>query len=323
MNLSAGTADKFKNFVGVNLTYKKMKLSNLHILLTYNCSLRCKHCYVFSGPRAAGKISLSQISRILNESRNLTNLGLIYFGGGEPFTQYPLLLKAVNYARQRGFKVGVETNGYFARSVDTGIRYLRPLADMGISEICISNDFLHYKDPGSSPAKRALEAAQKLNIATKWAYISQPGMGILDIENTNSAVEVLEPRLMFTGRAAETMLEDLPSSSWNSFNRCPIGDLDQSDQYYIDAYGYVQVCPGIAIGNAWERPLHHLIEEFDSRRHMIVQSLLDGGPSKLIQNVAVQPDMEYVDACHCCYSIRRELIDQYPEQLAPRQVYGL
>jgi hypothetical protein len=52
---------------------------------------------------------------------------------------------------------------------------------------------------------------------------------------------------------------------------------------------------------------------------MIVQSLLDGGPSKLIQNVAVQPDMEYVDACHCCYSIRRELIDQYPEQLAPRQ----
>ena len=298
-------------------------LSDLHILLTYNCSLKCKHCYVFSGPRAKGKISLSQISHILDEAQILANLELIYFGGGEPFTQFPLLLKTVHYARQRGFKVGVETNGYFARSVDIGIRYLRPLADMGVSEICISNDFLHYKDPGSSPAKRALEAAQKLNIATKWAYISQPGMRILDIENTNSALEVLEPRLMFTGRAAETMLVDLPSSSWNSFNRCPIGDLDQSDQYYIDAYGYVQVCPGIAIGNAWERPLHYLIEEFDSRRHVILRSLLDGGPSKLIQNLAIQPDQEYVDACHCCYSIRRELIDQYPEQLAPRQVYGL
>ena len=300
-----------------------MKSSNLHILLTYNCSLRCNHCYVFSSPRVAGKISLSQVSCILNEAQNLTNLDFIYFGGGEPFTQFPLLLKAVHYARQHGFEVGVVTNGYFARSVDTGIRYLRPLADMGVSEICISNDFHHYKDPESSPAIRALEAAQKLNIATKWAYIPQPGKGKIDIENINSAVEVLELRLMFTGRAAETMIEDLHFSGWNSFNRCPLGDLDQSVQYYIDAYGYVQVCPGIAIGNAWERPLHYLIEEFDSRRHVILQSLLDGGPSKLIQNLSIQPDREYVDACHCCYSIRRELIDQYPDQLAPRQVYGL
>jgi MoaA/NifB/PqqE/SkfB family radical SAM enzyme len=62
--------------------------------------LRCKHCYVFSDQRAPGKISLSQVSHYLNDGRNLPDLKWIYFGGGEPFTQYPLLLKAV--LRQMG-----------------------------------------------------------------------------------------------------------------------------------------------------------------------------------------------------------------------------
>ena len=294
-----------------------------HILLTYKCTLKCAHCYVYSSPRAAGNISISQISKILNEAHYLPDIETIYYGGGEPFTRFPILLKAVHRALQIGFNVGVATNGYFARSIETGIRYLRPLAEMGLSEICISNDLLHYKDPESSPAKRALEAAQILGISTKWARISPPGKLNIEIEGTIPEVEIVEPRLLFTGRAVETLVEGLPSSSWTSFNRCPRGDLGQPDQLYIDAFGYVQICPGIAIGNAWEQPLHTIIQDFESERHAILRSLAEGGPSTLIKFLDVQPEQEYVDPCHCCYSIRRELIDQYPDQLAPRHVYGL
>ncbi len=31
----------------------------------------------------------------------------------------------------------------------------------------------------------------------------------------------------------------------------------------------------------------------------------------------------YVDGCHLCYLLRRDLIDRFPEHLAPRQVYDL
>ena len=149
-------------------------VTRLHILLTYKCSLRCSHCYVYSHQRAAGKISLRKISHFLKNGRKLPDIKRIYYGGGEPFTQYPLLLKAVRRARQYGFEVGVETNGYFARTEEAGMRFLRPLAAMGIQDIRISNDRLHYRNPDSSPARRAMNAAQQLGIATTLVRIPFP-----------------------------------------------------------------------------------------------------------------------------------------------------
>jgi MoaA/NifB/PqqE/SkfB family radical SAM enzyme len=126
---------------------------------------------VFSDQRAPGKISLSQISQILNDGTRVPNLQWVYLGGGEPFTQYPLLLKGVQRSKKLDYKVGVETNGYFARSIEAGIRFLRPLAEMGINDIRISNDSWHYKNPEISPASKAVKAAQKLGIPTTVVHI--------------------------------------------------------------------------------------------------------------------------------------------------------
>jgi pyruvate-formate lyase-activating enzyme len=267
--------------------------TKLHILLTYNCSLRCKHCYVFSSQRAAGKISLSQISYILNEGLDLPNINGIIFGGGEPFTQYPLLLKAVQRARQRGYSVGVATNGYFARTVETGIRFLRPLAEMGVKELRVSNDYMHYLSPNKSPAKKALAAAKTLGLATTLVQVNLPGNGNLTGMGEHWATKVESRRLRFAGRAAESLTQDLPLSDWSQFNDCPRDDLRHPDQVYIDAYGYVQI--GV---------MH--IE----------------GPAGLIRKNGLQSSLEYVEACHCCYMTRRTLIDQYPDLLGPCHVYG-
>jgi hypothetical protein len=297
-------------------------ITRLHILLTYNCSLRCKHCYVFSDQRAVGKISLSQVSHFLNEGRKLPGIKWIYFGGGEPFTQYPLLLKAIQRARKLDYDVGVVTNGYFARTVEAGVRFLRPLALMGVKDIRISNDFLHYKNPETSPAKRALKAAKKLGIPTTLVHTAHPGVQELPGNGNDSADNVLEKRLMMTGRAVETLSEGLPRSNWQEFASCPRTDLTDPEEVFIDAYGYVQICPGISIGNACEAPLHDIIEKFAIQSHAIIQLLETKGPSGLMKDSAIHPDAEYVNPCHCCYSIRRELIDQYPDWFAPRHVYG-
>lgn len=297
-------------------------ITKFHILLTYNCSLRCKHCYVFSDQRAAGKISLSQVSHFLNEGRKLPGIKWIYFGGGEPFTQYPMLLKAIQRARKLDYDVGVVTNGYFARTVEAGVRFLRPLALMGVKDIRISNDILHYKNPETSPSKRALKAAKKLGLPTTLVRISHPWDQEFPGNGNDSADNVIEKRLMFTGRAVETLPEGLPTSNWQTFTSCPRPDLTDPEEVFIDAYGYVQICPGIAIGNAYNAPLHDIIENFGIQSHAIIRLLKTKGPSGLMKNSAIPPEAEYVSACHCCYSIRRELIDQYPDWFAPRQVYG-
>ena len=46
---------------------------------------------------------------------------------------------------------------------------------------------------------------------------------------------------------------------------------------HVDAYGNVQVCQGISIGNMWQTPLSELVRDYDAARHPIVGPLLTGG----------------------------------------------
>ena len=78
-------------------------LTNVHILLTYQYTFECDHCFLYSGPFAEGTMTLSQIRRVLDESRKIGSVKWIYFEGGEPFLFYPLLLEGVKLARDRGF----------------------------------------------------------------------------------------------------------------------------------------------------------------------------------------------------------------------------
>jgi hypothetical protein len=86
---------------------------------------------------------------------------------------------------------------------------------------------------------------------------------------------------MYAGRAAEDLIEGKPPLEWKMFTQCPRHDLTNPDQVYVDTYGYVQICPGIAIGNAWEVPLHVIINKYDPHNHPILGPLLHAGPFRI------------------------------------------
>ena len=297
-------------------------VTKLHILLTYNCSLKCKHCYVYSDQRAPGKISLSQISHFLNEARKLENIEWVYFSGGEPFTQYPLLLKAIQRARKLEFRVGVETNGYFARTEEAAYRLLKPLAHMGIEHLKVSNDFLHYQNPSTSPAIKALEAARKLGILTTLVQVSLPGSIKANPIPSPHADWIDEPRFMYTGRAAEMFADQETGADPAGLHSCPRNDLQDPDCVNIDAYGFVQLCPGIAIGNACQAPIDEIINTYDLKSHDILRIIENNGPAGLLEEYRLPAKTKIIDACHGCYAARKQLVDLYPELLGPRLVYG-
>ena len=297
-------------------------VTKLHILLTYNCSLKCKHCYVYSDQKAPGKISLSQISHFLNEGRKMEGIEWVYFGGGEPFTQYPLLLKAIQRARKLDYRVGVETNGYFARTDEAALRLLRPLANMGVEDLRVSNDAMHYQNPWTSPANRALSAAHTLGIPTTLVRIATPGKTGDNPTSALHADRIDEPRFMYTGRAAEIFAQKSQRVDWSTPNRCPREDLADPDQVFVDAYGFVQICPGIAMGNAHETPLNDIISNYGIQSNQVLSILADQGPAGLIELSGLPPGKKIVDACHGCFASRKQLIDEYPGLLGPRHVYG-
>jgi len=296
-------------------------LTGIHFLLTYSCTGECDHCFLFGSPWAAGTFTREQVERVLDQAAALGTVEMAYFEGGEPFLYYPLMLEGIRLARARGFNTSVVTNAYFATSADDAALWLSPLKDLGIADLSLSDDAFHFGDADNC-AKHALGAANALGIPVGTICIEKPRVEMA-ADGRKKGAPVVSGDVMFRGRAAEKLTEGLPRRPWREFTKCPHEDLRNPGRVHVDAYGYVHLCQGLIMGNLWDTPLSELIGAYDPDAHPIAGPLLRGGPARLAEEHEAPREEGYVDACHFCYSVRKALIDRFPEYLAPRQVYGL
>jgi hypothetical protein len=297
-------------------------LTGLHFLLTYMCNSECDHCFLYCSPYSKGTFTLSQIRKLLDEAVNIGTIEWIYFEGGEPFLFYPIMLEGIKIARNLGFRVGVVTNSYFATTAEDIEVWLKPLRKLGIEDLSISNDPYHYEDEKENPAIRAREVASRLNIPTQEIHIESPSVATGKDEEENKGKPIIGGNTMFRGRAVEKLTANLPQRWWEEFTECPHEDLESPKRVHLDPYGNVHLCQGLSMGNAWEIPLVKMVKAYDAGTHPICGPLVKGGPALLAKEYKVKHDDKYVDACHFCYLIRRELIDKFPQYLTPQQVYG-
>ncbi len=254
-------------------------LTGIHFLLSYKCLYECDHCFVYSSPNAEGTFTFEQVQNVLAEAKKNGTIEWIYFEGGEPFLYYPLLIEGIRLARSYGFKVGVVTNAYFASNVDDAVHWLKPLAEMGIMDLSISNDNFHNDGEEDSPAKIALKAAKKLGINTGSITIEEPKA--LCESDRKKGEPVVGGDVMFKGRAVEKLTEGLPRRDWKEFNECPFEDLVNPERVHVDAYGNVHLCQGISMGNMWKTPLKELVKNYNYKNNPICKPLVEGGPAKL------------------------------------------
>ncbi len=298
-------------------------LTGIHFLLTYMCNLKCDHCFVYSAPDAKGTFTLSQIRMALDEATKIGTIKWIYFEGGEPFLFYPLMIEGIKIARKIGFKVGIVTNAYFAVSEEDAELWLKPLLELGISDLSISDDSFHYEDEKDNPAKRALAAAKRLGMPVDSICIEKPTVEADIDKEQNKGAPVIGGGAMFRGRAVEKLVEGLPQRRWEEFTECPYEDLKEPERVHLDPYGNVHLCQGLSMGNMWETPLSMIVKNYNADSHPICGPLVRGGPALLAKEYNVKHEDKYVDACHFCYLVRLALLDKFPKYLAPRQVYGL
>jgi hypothetical protein len=260
---------------------------------------------------------------LLHQAANLGNLPRIIFEGGEPFSVFPLLLNSIHQARRLGFEVSVITNGFFARNEASAKNFLRPLKSLELAQLWVSDDIFHYKSVKNSPARRASQAAEALGITVHRISIEDDLCEEDSVEYPVSRTPIIPARLEIRGRAVENCTTGKPEKPWQVFTFCPLRDLDLPEKLYIDAYGNVQICHGITIGNIWQIPLPELVDSFQPAGHPIWRLLREGGPTLLAEAFEIEHSRGYQQACHLCYCVRRQLLDRFPSRLAPRQVYGL
>jgi hypothetical protein len=297
-----------------------MKLTGLHLLLTYQCTHECDHCFVWGSPWQSGTMTLTQVHEILHQAKQAGSIKSIYFEGGEPFLYYATLLSGVQEANALGFRVGIVSNGYWATSVKDAVASLEPFCGL-ITDLTISSDSYHWNEKQSQQAKDAATAAERLGIGIGTIKIAQP-------EELNAAsVEGQLPRgesaVMYRGRAVGKLAARAARDAWDRFNECKYEDLREPGRVHVDALGNLHICQGISIGNLFVKPLAEICAGYNPDNHPIAAALLDGGPTELVNRFALPYKTMYADACHLCYEARQALRPRFPEFLVPDQMYGI
>jgi MoaA/NifB/PqqE/SkfB family radical SAM enzyme len=281
-----------------------MRLSGVHLLLTYQCTFECDHCFVWGSPRQTGTMTLRTIRHILREAAQLGTVKWVYFEGGEPMLFYPVLARAVEEAAGLGFRVGIVSNAYWATDLDDAETSLQPLAGK-VEDLSLSSDLYHSNERLSQQARDAHAAAEKLGIPAGLVCIAEPETG------TRTATGQLphgEIGVMFRGRAAEALVARAPQRPWTEFLECPHEELGEPDRVHVDPFGHVHICQGISLGNILEESLREICDRYDPATHPITGPLLDGGPAELARRYEVT---------------RRALRSRFPDVLTPDQMYGV
>lgn len=296
-----------------------MQISGLHLLLTYQCSLECDHCFVWSSPWQPGTMTADQVDDLLDKAQNYEVITSIYFEGGEVFLFYPLLLHGVREAKVRGFDVGLVTNCYWATSHEDACAWLEPFREL-LSDFSVSYDSYHWPEVYGPRVQNALSAAEELGIPSGMITIARPETA--DAAEAVGQLPAGESTVMYRGRAAEKLAPRAEKRPWTEMDTCPYEDLIDPGRLHVDPFGFVHICQGIAIGNLFEQTVSEIVDAYDPPAHPICGPLLNGGPAALVRCYALPLAGEYADACHLCDSARRVLRPQFPEILTPDQMYG-
>ena len=294
-----------------------MQLNGIHILLTYQCTFECDHCFVWGSPWQTGTLTMEQIEIILKQAKD-AGVESIYFEGGEPFLYYALLVRGVAMAYEMGFSVGIVSNGYWAHTVEDALVWLEPLVGK-LEDLSISCDLFHYSEEMLQQANNAVEAAGKLGIPVGTISVAQPGE---DAANSHGQIED-EAAVMYRGRAVEKLMPRAKKQSWDTFTECPHEDFRDPGRVHLDPLGELHICQGISIGNLFKKPLTQILADYDADSHPVCGPLMNGGPVALVSEYNLPHASHYADACHLCYEVRTALRARLPDILTPNQMYGV
>ena len=308
------------NLCTLGMSEVNVKLSGLHILLTYQCTYECEHCFVWGGSTQSGVLTIEQVEQILDQA-NQAGVTSVYFEGGEPFLYYAELVKGVRLAAELGLSVGIVSNAYWAISIADALEWLEPFAGR-LADLTVSSDLYHCNKVLGEHPQNALAAAKWMNIPTGMISIGQP-----DADATQTHGQITDQgAVMFRGRATVALAPLTPPAfrhPWEEFTECPHEDLREPGRVHVDPFGYLHICQGVVIGNLFDKPLKEICASFDPDAHPICGLLLEGGPAALVSEYNLPHEATYADACHLCYQARLALRERFPQCLAPDQMYGV
>jgi organic radical activating enzyme len=272
-----------------------VKLKGLDLILTYECTSRCAHCCYRAGPGRDHTMTLAEVESYLAGVANQPIEWVLLFGG-EPFIPYELLRASVAMAARRA-AVLVFTNGSWATDPGTARLLLGRLQEAGLDQILFSVDAFHQEHVSLERIAVGVEAARSLGYGTieiDNRFLGEPNIDNAFNRRTQDLVgqlaelcDLADVRLYrgssrMVGRAADELSSYVVTQT-GPFEECAVpewlgDDILEPTTIEIHPGGWVNLCAGLALGNARQRPLDEILANYNPDGHPIIRVLTREGP---------------------------------------------
>ena len=309
----------------------------LGLMFSQTCNITCRHCGILSSPHNKNKMRLDDARGWIMEAAHIANIKQINFTGGEPFLFQDELADLLQLSRSLGFGTRVVTNGFWARTFDSGMRVLSRMKEAGLCELNFSADSFHLEFLPAATLRNALECARQLDYCRIVSFVTNSdkeplndfcslyGIQRCDVRQlipseiipllTNpetkrevkSKILVYYGQLIGLGRATEYPkdlrwfpVEVQPEGGCSEIVNKPVIYPDGDLQACCCAGG--KVSP-FTVGNLHRESLKTLIGRMFNRSHY--RFIQTEGPKALFKLVAaIRPDLprdhQYTSVCEMC-----------------------
>jgi hypothetical protein len=268
------------------------------------------------------------------------NQGL-HFTGGEPFLNFPLLVKAVEMAEElRIPSTFVETNCFWSKNDKVTMEKLARLKAAGLKGILISVNPFYAEYVPFERTERCIRISQEEFGANVMVYQQEfyhrfKALGIKDKISHEDYAELAQKghlaervELFLMGRAARQLRASYPTYPPSAFFRQPcLPPFLRNWHNHFDNYGNFipGYCGGVSLGR-WHGLEELTTEGIDLDAHPVLRLLIVEDVKGLLdfaRDFGYQESREgYVSKCDLCLDLRKHLVSRQDfEELSPKQFY--
>jgi hypothetical protein len=264
--------------------------------------------------------------------------------GGEPLLDVERTLAIGQAVLSRGLvNVEVITNGSWAADEETALDILQRLTRAGLTVPAVSVDAFHQRYVPREHPLHAMRAARRLGLSiggSSELQDAQDGANVYDSETREIAewfarrgfrvTPGLPANVVFQGRAVNLARlsckpRHLPRDRCCGVPWFATSDFRHPGGLQIDVHGHAMVEHGVCIGNAKQKLMDAMLDEYDAETHPILRVLMKDGPMGLTRLPEADGftlrEEGYIDKCHLCQEVRTHLRPHFPEILCPENYY--